>query len=58
MIRRHLISPHLAIIAQIYKLYGYGQYKMHRGVIKVPTNGDEVQPHLPHDETTIGVSFN
>jgi hypothetical protein len=45
------ISP-----CQIYKLKGYGQYKMHGSVINVPTNVDQTQsilPHLPHDGATL-----
>jgi hypothetical protein len=44
--------------AQIYKLQGYGQYKMHGSVINVLANVDQTQsilPHLPHDGVTTGV---
>ncbi len=46
------------IFAQIYKLEGYGQSKMHGSVINAPTNVDQIQstlPRLPHDGATIGV---
>jgi hypothetical protein len=33
--KEHLISPQLAF-AQIYKLHGYGKYKMKGSVINVP----------------------
>jgi hypothetical protein len=44
--------------AQIYKLEGYGQYKMHGSVFNVPVNVDQIQsilPRLPHDGAIIGV---
>ncbi len=56
-LEKRFISPRFAF-AQIYKLQGYGQYKMHGSVINVPTNVDQIQsilPHLPHDGATIGV---
>ncbi len=56
-LEKRFISPRL-IFAQIYKLQGYGQYKIHGNVINVPTNVDQTQsilPHLPHDGATIGV---
>jgi hypothetical protein len=52
-----LISPHLTF-AQIYKLQGYGQYKMHDSVINVPTNVDQTQSILSclsNDGVIIGV---
>jgi hypothetical protein len=52
-----LVYPRLAF-AQIYKLHGYGQYKMKGIVINVPTNINQMQlvlPYLPYDEATIGV---
>jgi len=58
-IKRTSISPHFAF-AQIYKLQGYGQYKMHGSVINVPANVDQTQSilsHLPHDGVTIYVLF-
>jgi hypothetical protein len=36
-LEEHFISSQLAF-AQIYKLHGYGQYKMKGSVINVPTN--------------------
>jgi len=56
-LKKRFISPRL-YFAQIYKLQGYGQYKIHGNVINVPTNVDQTQsilPHLPHDGATIGV---
>ena len=44
--------------AQIYKIQGYGQYKMHRSIINVLANVNETQsilPHLPQDDSIIGV---
>jgi hypothetical protein len=57
-LEEHLISPCLAF-AQIYKLQGYGQYKMHGSVINVLANVDQTQsiPCLPHDGATICVFF-
>jgi hypothetical protein len=51
-----LISPWLAF-AQIYKLHGYGQYKMKGTIINVLTNINQTELVLPclHDEATIGV---
>jgi len=52
-----LVSPHLTF-AQIYKLHGYGQYKMKDIVINVPTNINQMQlllSCLPYDEAMIGV---
>jgi hypothetical protein len=52
-----LISPHL-ISAQIYKLQGCEQYKMHGNVTNVSANVDEtqlIQPHLPHDYVIISL---
>ncbi len=43
--------------AQTYKLYRYGQYRMHGNVINVNAKVNEIQsilPHLPHD-ALIGV---
>ncbi len=51
------IWPHFFFV-QIYKLYGYGQSKMHGSVINVVTNMNEIKSilsHLPHDDTIIGV---
>ncbi len=56
-LEKHLISPRFTF-SQIYKLQGYGKYKMHGNVINVPANVDQIQsilPHLPHDDVTIGV---
>jgi hypothetical protein len=41
--------PHLTFI-QIYKIYGYGQYKMHRNVININVlaNVDQTQFILSH----------
>jgi hypothetical protein len=52
----HLISPWLTF-AQIYKLHGYGQYKMKGIVINVLTNINQTKLVLPrlHDEATIGI---
>ncbi len=36
------ISPRLTF-AQIYKLQGYGQYKMHGSVFNVPANAHQIQ---------------
>jgi hypothetical protein len=52
-----LVSPRLTF-ARIYKLHGYGQYKMKGIVISVPTNINQMQlvlPCLPYDEAMIGV---
>ncbi len=52
---KFLISPCLAI-AQIYKLYDYGQYRMHAIVINLLTDVDQTQlilQCLSYDETTI-----
>jgi hypothetical protein len=49
------ISPCFAF-AQIYKLYDYGQYRMHGIVINLLTNVDQTQlilQCLSYDETTI-----
>jgi hypothetical protein len=46
------------VFVQIYKLKGYGQYKMHDSVINILTNVNQTQSilsHLPHDGATIGV---
>ncbi len=56
-LEEHFISPQL-VFAQIYKLHGYGQYKMKGIIINVPTNINQMQlvlPRLPYDEATIGV---
>ncbi len=56
-LKKCLVSPQL-VFAQIYKLHGYGQYKMEGIVINVPTNINQMQlllPCLPYDDTTIGV---
>ncbi len=42
--------------AQIYKLHGYGQYKMKGSIINVPSNINQMWlmlPCLPYDEATI-----
>jgi hypothetical protein len=55
-LKEHIISSCLAF-PQIYKLYGYGQYKMHGSVINVPIDVNQTQsilPCLPHDDATIG----
>jgi hypothetical protein len=56
-LKKHIISSCLAF-AQIYKLYGYGQYKMHDSVINVLIDMNQTQsyllPGLPHDDATIG----
>jgi hypothetical protein len=39
-LEKHLASPRL-VITQIYKLQGYGQYKMHGSVINVIANVDQ-----------------
>jgi hypothetical protein len=44
----------------MYKLHGYGKYKMKGGVISAPKNNYQTQqmlPCLPYDEVTIGVFF-
>ncbi len=46
------------IFVQIYKLYGYGQYKIHGNAINVLANVNQIQsilPHLPNDDVTIHV---
>jgi hypothetical protein len=43
---------------QIYKLHGYGQYKMKGSIINIPSNINQTQlrlPCLPYDEATICV---
>ncbi len=43
---------------QIYKLYGYGQYKIHGSVINVLANVNQIQsilPCLPNDDASIDV---
>jgi hypothetical protein len=43
---------------QIWQLQGYGQYNIKGSIINVPTNVNFTQsilPHLPYDETTIGL---
>jgi len=50
-----LISPCFAFV-QIYKLYDYGQYRMHGIVINILTNVYQTQlilQCLSYDETTI-----
>ncbi len=57
IIKKSFISQHLAFI-QIYKLYDYGQYKMHGNVINFLANMNETQSILqcrPHDDAIIGV---
>jgi hypothetical protein len=47
-----------SIFAQIYKLHGYGQYKMIGIFVNVPTNINQMKlvlPRLPYDEATIGI---
>jgi hypothetical protein len=54
---KHLDPPTLAFV-QIYKLYGYGQYRMHGVVINLFTNVNQIPlvlPHLPYEDATIGV---
>jgi hypothetical protein len=54
-LEEYLISPQLAF-AQIYKLHGYGQYKMKGVVINVPSNINKMQlvlPRLRYDEAII-----
>jgi hypothetical protein len=53
-LEEHLISPWLTF-AQIYKLHGYGQYKM-KGIVINVTNINQTKLVLPrlHDEATIG----
>jgi len=54
---KHLVPPTLVFV-QIYKLYGFGQFKMHDIVINFFTNVNQIQlilPHLPYDDATIGV---
>jgi hypothetical protein len=46
------------VSVQIYKLYGYGQYKIHGDVIDVLENVNQIQsilPCLPNDDATIDV---
>jgi len=45
-LEEHLISPQLSF-AQIYKLHGYGQYKMKSIVINVLTNINQTKLVLP-----------
>jgi hypothetical protein len=51
-LKEHIISSCLAF-AQIYKLYGYGQYRMHGSVINVLIHMNQTQsilPYLPHND--------
>jgi hypothetical protein len=55
-LKEHIILTCFAF-AQIYKLYGYEQYRMHGSVIKVLIDMNQTQsilPCLPHDDATIG----
>jgi len=56
-LKEHIISSCL-VFAQIYKLYGYGQYRMHGSVINDFIDMNQAQsyllPCLPHDDATIG----
>jgi hypothetical protein len=56
-VEKQLIFSRLAF-GQIYKLHGYGQYKIYNIIINVPSNIDQTQvmlPCLPYDEALIGV---
>jgi hypothetical protein len=52
----HIISSCFAF-AQIYKLYGYEQYRLHGSVINVFIDMNQIQsilPFVPHNDATIG----
>jgi hypothetical protein len=56
-IEERLIAPHFAF-AQIFQLKRYGQYGMHKSIVKVPTNLDLVQTillRLLYDDNSIVV---
>jgi hypothetical protein len=58
-LEKRLVSPCLTF-AQIWQLQGYGQYNIKGNIINFPSNINSTQsisPHLPHDETTIGLSL-
>jgi hypothetical protein len=55
-LKEHIISSCLTFV-QIYKLYGYGQYRMHGSVINVLIDMNQTQSILlclPHNDATIG----
>jgi hypothetical protein len=56
-LEKHLVLSHFAFVL-IYKIYGYGQYKMHGNVINVLANVNQTQSilsYIPYDKATIGM---
>ncbi len=46
-LKERIISSYFAF-AQIYKLYGYGQYRMHGNVITILKDMNQIQSILPY----------